>query len=157
MMNRREFLQGAAAVAAMLGTDAHWTRLAAQQKLTQDDLLKFEGVGNVSLIHLTDIHAHLTPVYFREPSVNLGVGEAKGLVPHISGAEFLKTYGIAPGTAEAYALTPVDFEALAKTYGRMGGLDRIATVVKSIRAARPDQTGDPQTTETDESASGVRQ
>ncbi len=139
-MNRREFLQAAAAAAAILGVDAGWSRLAAQQKLSQNDLLKFDAVGNVTIVHLTDIHAHLTPVYFREPSINLGVGDAKGQMPHISGSDFLKTYGIAPGSAEAYAMSSVDFEALAKAYGRMGGLDRIATVVKSIRSTRDANT-----------------
>lgn len=139
-MNRREFLQAAAAAAAILGVDAGWSRLAAQQKLSQNDLLKFDAVGNVTILHLTDIHAHLTPVYFREPSINLGVGDAKGQMPHISGSDFLKTYGIAPGSAEAYAMSSVDFEALAKAYGRMGGLDRIATVVKSIRSTRDANT-----------------
>ena len=73
---------------------------------------------------------------FREPSVNLGVGEAKGLVPHVAGTAFLDLYNIAPGSAAAYALTSDDFAALAKNYGRMGGLDRIATILKAIRAER---------------------
>ncbi len=138
-MNRREFLQVSAAAAALWGVGANWSRVAAQQRLTQDELLRFEDFGNVTIVHLTDIHAHLKPILFREPSINLGVGDAKGKVPHISGLEFLKSYGIEQGTASAYALSHVDFEALAKTYGRMGGMDRIATVVKSIRAAREDK------------------
>jgi sulfur-oxidizing protein SoxB len=138
-MNRREYLQATTAAAAIWGVDACWSRLAAQQKLAQDDILKFDNLGTVTLIHLTDIHAQLKPVYFREPSVNLGVGEARGQPPHITGADFLKTYGIAPGSADAYALSDQDFEALAKSYGRMGGLDRIATIVNSIRTARPGQ------------------
>ena len=76
------------------------------------------------------------PLLFREPSANLGIGEAKGLVPHVSGQALLDLYKIAPGSAAAYALTSVDFAALAKTYGRMGGLDRIATILKAIRAER---------------------
>jgi S-sulfosulfanyl-L-cysteine sulfohydrolase len=138
-MNRREFLQVSAAAAALWGVGANWSRVAAQQKLTQDELLRFEDFGNVTIVHLTDIHAHLKPIFFREPSINLGVGDAKGKVPHISGLEFLKSYGIDQGTASAYALSHVDFEALAKTYGRMGGMDRIATVVKSIRSSREDK------------------
>jgi S-sulfosulfanyl-L-cysteine sulfohydrolase len=138
-MNRREFLQVSAAAAAIWGIGANWSRVAAQQKLTQDELLRFEDFGNVTIVHLTDIHAHLNPILFREPSINLGVGDAKGKVPHISGIDFLKSYGIEQGTASAYALSHVDFEALAKTYGRMGGMDRIATVVKSIRSSREDK------------------
>jgi sulfur-oxidizing protein SoxB len=137
MLSRRDFLQVAAATAALLPGD--WTRALAQQRLTQDELLKFEPVGNVTLVHLADLHAQLVPVFFREPSDNLGVGEAKGLVPHVSGASLLDRYGIPPGSAAAYALTPADFTALARSYGRLGGLDRIATILKAIRADRGDR------------------
>ena len=115
-----------------------FSRLAAQQKLSQDDLLQFDTYGNVSLIHITDIHAQLKPIYFREPEINLGVGSALGQVPHVTGANFRKLYGIDDGSPSHYALTHNDFSALAKEYGRVGGLDRVATVVKSIRADRPD-------------------
>src|SRR5919112_1121742 len=137
MTSRREFLQAAAAMAAV--APAGWTRAFAQQRLTQDDLLRFDAIGNVTLVHLTDIHAQLVPVLFREPSVNLGVGDAKGKVPHVSGQALLELYKVAPGSPGAYALTPEDFVALARTYGRMGGLDRIATVVNAIRAERGDR------------------
>src|SRR5262245_10329025 len=138
MISRREFLQVAAATAALAPAD--WTRAFAQQRLTQADLLRFEPVGNVTLVHLTDIHAQLMPVLFREPSTNIGVGEARGKVPHITGREFLDLYKIPAGSAPAYALTSEDFTALAKSYGRLGGLDRIATVLKAIRAERADRT-----------------
>jgi sulfur-oxidizing protein SoxB len=138
MISRREFLQVAAATAAI--TPAGWTRAFAQQRLTQADLLRFEPVGNVTLVHLTDIHAQLMPVLFREPSTNIGVGEARGKVPHITGREFLDLYKIPAGSAQAYALAPEDFATLAKSYGRLGGLDRIATVLKAIRAERSDRT-----------------
>jgi sulfur-oxidizing protein SoxB len=138
MISRREFLQVAAATAAI--TPAGWSRSFAQQRLTQADLLRFEPVGNVTLVHLTDIHAQLMPVLFREPSTNIGVGEARGKVPHITGRAFLDLYKIPAGSASAYALTPEDFVTLAKSYGRLGGLDRIATVLKAIRAERSDRT-----------------
>jgi S-sulfosulfanyl-L-cysteine sulfohydrolase len=134
MFSRRDFLQVAAATMAI--APAGWTRALAQQRLTQDALLRFDPVGNVTLVHVADIHAQLLPVLFREPSVNLGAGEATGLVPHISGEAFLKHYGIASGSAAAYALTAMDFTALARSYGRLGGLDRIATILKAIRAER---------------------
>ena len=134
MISRRELLQvGAATAAAMAGLPP---RALAQQQLTQDELLKFDALGNVTLLHVADIHAQLLPVYFREPSVNLGVGEAKGLPPHVSGADFLKRFGIPERSAAAYALSSEDFEALARNYGRIGGLDRLATAVKAVRAAR---------------------
>ncbi|WP_377274069.1 thiosulfohydrolase SoxB [Rhizobium sp. R86522] len=139
MITRREFLQASMATSAIVGLSGfgNFSRLAAEQALTQEQLLEFEDFGNVTLIHITDIHAQLKPIWFREPEVNLGVGEAKGHVPHLTGSEFLKTFDIAAGSRDAYALTHEDFGALAKAYGRMGGMDRVATVVKSIRAARP--------------------
>lgn len=140
MISRRDFLQVGMAASALVGASGfgNWSRLAAQQMLSQDQLLNFETFGNVSLIHMTDIHAQLKPIYFREPEVNIGVGDNRGAVPHITGADFRKAYGIEDGSASHYALSYNDFSSLAKTYGRMGGLDRIATVVKAIRADRPD-------------------
>lgn len=140
MISRRDFLQAGMAASALVGASGfgNWSRLAAQQALTQDQLLQFDTFGNVSLIHITDIHAQLKPIYFREPEVNLGVGANKGHVPHITGADFRKLYGIEDGSPSAYALTYNDFTALAQTYGRMGGMDRVATVVNAIRAERPD-------------------
>ncbi|MGB8621544.1 MAG: thiosulfohydrolase SoxB [Paracoccaceae bacterium] len=116
----------------------NWSKLAAQQAMTQDDLLNFDSFGNVTLIHVTDIHGQLKPVWFREPEINIGVGAVNGVPPHVTGQDFLKMFDIAPGSPEAYALTYVDFVALAKAYGRMGGLDRIATVLNAIRADRPE-------------------
>ena len=141
MISRREFLMAAVAAGALTSGSGfgQWARLAAQQSLSQDDLLSFRPLGNVTLVHLTDIHAQLMPVYFREPSTNLGVGEVKGLPPHVTGEDFLKLYNLQPGSPEAYALTSVDFDSLSRAYGRMGGVDRIATVLKSIRAEREDR------------------
>jgi len=136
MISRRDFLQAGVAASAILGGGV-WTKVAAQQALTQDQLLEFDPLGNVTLIHITDIHAQLKPVYFREPSINLGVGEVNGLPPHVTGADFLKLFNMKPGTPEAYALTSEDFVSLAKGYGKMGGLDRCATVINAIRAERP--------------------
>jgi sulfur-oxidizing protein SoxB len=134
MLSRRDFLQVAVATAAILPQPS--TRALAQQRLTQDELLRFDPLGNVTLVHIADLHAQLLPVLLREPSVNIGVAEAKGLVPHIGGSDFLNLYGIAPGSPAAYALTALDFAALAVSYGRLGGLDRIATILKAIRAER---------------------
>jgi len=140
MISRRDFLQVGMAASAIVGASGfgNWARAAAQQTLTQDQLLEFETFGNVSLIHITDIHGQLKPIYFREPSVNIGVGENKGAVPHVTGADFRKLYGIADGSPSHYALSSGDFSSLAKGYGRVGGLDRVATVIKAIRADRPD-------------------
>ncbi len=138
MFSRREFLAAASAVSAILAATGggHIARALAQQKLTQADLLKPESFGNLTLLHFTDLHAQTRPVWFREPSINLGVGEVKGQPPHLTGDDFLKYYKITAGSPLAYALSSVDFVALAKTYGRMGGLDRLAAAIKSIRAER---------------------
>lgn len=140
MISRRDFLQATVAASAVIGASGvgNWSRLAAQQKLSQNDLLDFDTYGNVTLIHLTDIHAQLRPIWFREPDINIGVGQVNGLPPHVTGQDFLNLFGYKPGTPEAYALTYMDFVALAKGYGRMGGMDRVATVVNAIRSDRPE-------------------
>ena len=138
MLSRREFIQMAAVTGTMLGGLGNWNRLAAQQKMNMDDLLKFDAKGQVTLLHLTDIHAQLKPVYFRPPSENFGVGDYEGIPPHLVAEEFLTHFGIAPNTPLAYAHTMVDYVNLAQTYGRLGGLDRTATLIKSIRADRGD-------------------
>jgi sulfur-oxidizing protein SoxB len=139
MITRRELLQVGAATAALVAGSGDLTRAFAQQRLTQDELLKFDALGNVTLLHVTDIHGQLMPVYFREPSVNLGVGEARGQPPHLTGPDFLTRFGIPAKSAAAYAMTAEDFAALAKSYGKIGGLDRLATVVKKVRAERGDK------------------
>jgi S-sulfosulfanyl-L-cysteine sulfohydrolase len=137
MISRREFLQAAAATAAIVPVD--WARAFAQQRLRQDDLLAFEPLGNVTIVHVADLHAQLVPIYFREPSVNIGAGEARGRVPHLTDGALLDRYGIPRGSPFAHALSAEDFTALARAYGRMGGLDRIATVLAAIRAERGDR------------------
>jgi S-sulfosulfanyl-L-cysteine sulfohydrolase len=141
MISRRDFLHAAAAASAITAAAGlgPLAQAAAQQRLTQPEILRFDPLGTVTILHVTDIHAQLVPLYFREPSINLGVAEAKGLPPHLTDREFREYFRIAAGSAEAYALTSEDFAALAKNYGRMGGLDRIATIVKSIRAERGDK------------------
>jgi len=137
MISRRDFLQACMATSALIG-GASLSRLAAAQGLTEDALIDMPPTGNVTLIHVTDIHAQLRPIYFREPAINLGVGAAAGNPPHVTGKDFLKLYGIEAGSPGAYAMTSHDFAALAREYGRMGGMDRVAHVVKRIRAERPE-------------------
>jgi S-sulfosulfanyl-L-cysteine sulfohydrolase len=139
MITRREILQVGVATAALMAGGGGLTRALAQQRVTEAELLKFDALGNVTLLHVADIHGQLVPVYFREPSINLGVGAAKGQPPHLTGTDFLKHFGIPAKSAAAYALTSEDFSALAKSYGRIGGLDRLATVVKRVRAERGDK------------------
>lgn len=137
MVTRREFATAAAAAALLTGaTGGKLGRVAAQARLSEADLLQFAPLGNVTLVHFTDLHGQLMPLYFREPSINIGVGEARGRIPHLTGAEQRFAYNLTSKSPEAYALTAEDYEELAKAYGRMGGVDRIATVVKAIRAER---------------------
>jgi S-sulfosulfanyl-L-cysteine sulfohydrolase len=138
MISRREFLQATAAASAlMLGSGlGPLGRLAAQQRLTEADITRFDPLGTVTILYVADTHAQLMPLYFREPSVNLGVGEVKGLPPHLTDAEFRKYFDIAVGSADAYALTADDFVSLARNYGRMGGMDRISALINAVRAER---------------------
>ncbi len=142
MFNRRDILQfGAVAGLATTmssGFTGNLTRALAQQKMTQDDLLKFDSKGQITLLHFTDVHAQLKPIYFRPPDTNIGVGAFEGIPPHLVGKQFLSHFGLEPGSPYAYAHTMDDYLNLAKTYGKLGGLDRTATLVKSVRAERGD-------------------
>src|SRR5438874_1200359 len=129
-MTRREFIRVlAAATVAGFVLDR---RAAGADALY--DPPKF---GHVSLLHFTDCHAQLRPLYFREPSVNLGVGAAANRPPHLVGERLLRYFGIASGTREAHALTHLDFARAAAVYGRVGGFAHLATLVKRLRAGRP--------------------
>ena len=133
-MNRREFMQILAAAAAAGFALNSRSLLAAQGGDKLYDLPRF---GNVHLLHFTDCHAQLLPIWFREPNVNIGIGGALGKVPHIVGEKLLKAYGIKPGGIEAHAFTYLDFAQAAKTYGQVGGFAHLATLVKQLRAGRP--------------------
>ena len=133
-MTRREFLRLLAiAGAAGLPLDRP-SALAATSSGSLYDLRPF---GNVGLLHITDCHAQLLPTYFREPSVNIGVGAAWGKPPHLIGEALLERFGIEAGSADAYAFTCLDYVKAAKTYGKVGGFAHLATLVKKLRADRP--------------------
>jgi len=133
-------MQVTAATAAMFGATGGIGSASTKQKITQDQLLEFDSVGQVTLLNFTDIHAQLVPLYFREPSVNLGVGNVYGLPPHLTGKDFLKHFNIVAGTPEAYAFSSADFSTLASQYGRIGGLAHMATLINAIRAERPNNS-----------------
>ena len=134
-MRRREFLQAlCAAAVAGLPVDAARAADDADGERFYGALTPF---GNVALLHITDCHAQLEPVRFREPSVNLGVGGARGKPPHLVGESLLQHFGIAAGTREAHAFTYVDFERASRAYGAMGGFAHLATLVRRLRAERP--------------------
>ena len=134
-LSKREFLQvlGAASAAGLsLGRWADADAATAQRGLY--DLPQF---GNVSLLHMTDCHAQLLPVHFREPTVNIGIGSMQGQLPHLVGESLLKATGLKPGSAQAHAFTAIDFELAARRYGRIGGFAHLSTLVKQMKASRP--------------------
>jgi len=134
-VKRREFLQGlAAAAAAGLPIDVSRAADGLNGEHLYDALRPF---GNVGLLHITDCHAQLKPTRFREPSVNLGAGSARGKPPHLVGEALLRRFGIAPGTRAAHAFTHLDFERAARAYGAMGGFAHLSTLVKRLRSQRP--------------------
>lgn len=134
-LSKREFLQvlGAASAAGM-GLARYGDADAATAERGLYDLPRF---GNVSLLHMTDCHAQLLPIHFREPSVNLGVGAMAGQTPHQVGEHLLRAVGIRPGTALAHAFTYIDFEKAARRYGKVGGFAHLSTLVKRMKASRP--------------------
>ena len=134
-LDRREFLNVMAAGSAC-GMFAGFSSaaLAAAKGEKLYDIAKF---GNVSFLHFTDCHAQLTPVYFREPNVNLGLGVMNGRPPHFVGEEFLKFHKVPAKTALSHAFTYLDFEKAAHAYGKVGGFAHLATLVKKMRADRP--------------------
>lgn len=134
MINRREFLQ-VLSIAAAGGMGLSHNAVAAQQ--AAQDFYRKPGFGNVHFLHFTDSHAQLMPVYFREPSVNLGFGGALNQSPHIVGDHFLKKYGYAPGSPQAYAFTCLDFQNAARQYGKVGGFAHLSTLIRQLKVDRP--------------------
>jgi sulfur-oxidizing protein SoxB len=138
-LSRREFTQvlamaGAAGFALGRWADADAAQAAAA---LYDVPPPFKGPGAVSLLHFTDCHAQLKPIRFREPSVNLGLGNMQGRWPHRVGTALLREAGIAAGSPLAHAFTHLDFAAASRRYGKVGGFAHLATLVKRLRASRP--------------------
>ena len=132
-LNRREFLQilAAAGMAGLLPTPLRAQLSAAAE------LYDLPAFGNVSLLHITDCHAQLLPMYYREPDTNLGIGTMQGKPPHLVGEQYLKYYGLKPNSVQAYAFTAVDFAQAAHTYGQVGGFAHLKTLLDQLRAQRP--------------------
>ena len=133
-MTRREFMQVLAAAAATGFALDSKSALAGNAPAGYYDVPAF---GNCSLMHITDCHAQLLPVYFREPNVNLGVGDAVGKVPHLVGDHLLKHFNIKRNSIDAHAFTYLDFEAASRTYGKVGGFAHLKTLVDRVRSQRP--------------------
>ncbi len=135
-VTRRDFLK----LLTIAGGIATTSRAGFPAATSPERLLEFQSLGNVTLLHITDTHATLLPVYYREPDTLIEVGEWKGKAPYLTGAEFLKSYGFGRGSPEAYAYTYLDFPRLAAQFGKMGGYAHLATLIKQIRAERAGKT-----------------
>ncbi|MBT3043277.1 MAG: thiosulfohydrolase SoxB [Candidatus Thiodiazotropha sp. (ex Codakia orbicularis)] len=131
-ISRREFLRlmGLAGAAGMMPSSVF-----AAKKLPAD-LYEVPQFGNLSLLHITDTHAQLNPIYFREPNVNLGIGYAFNKAPHLVGKRLLDHFGVAPGSIEAHAFSYLDFDAAAGKYGKVGGFAHLKTLIQRIRDDR---------------------
>jgi S-sulfosulfanyl-L-cysteine sulfohydrolase len=127
-IRRRDFLKLSATAALAGGVP----RLA--RAVDTPSIYEIERFGNARVLHLTDTHAQLKPVYFREPSVNIGIGEMQGRPPHLVGKAFLDRFGISPDSADAYAFTSIEFEKSAQRFGKLGGFAHLKTLVDHLRA-----------------------
>jgi S-sulfosulfanyl-L-cysteine sulfohydrolase len=126
-IRRRDFLK-MTGTAALTGGLPRLARAA-----DSGGVYDLERFGNARILHLTDTHAQLLPVYFREPSVNIGIGEMKGRPPHLVGRTFLDHFGIRPDSADAYAFTSIDFEKSAARFGKLGGFAHLKTLIDRLR------------------------
>jgi sulfur-oxidizing protein SoxB len=132
-LNRREFvrLMGLAGAAGML------PRLDLRAGDDGSAMYDAPAFGNARILHISDCHAQLNPVYFREPSVNIGVGEARGKAPHLVGEYLLQHFGIRQRSIDAHAYTYLNFTEAARVYGKVGGFAHLATLVNKMRAEAP--------------------
>lgn len=137
-LSRREFLNMLAiAGAAGIVLPGCSTMAKRSRAMHPADLYEIPAYGNVSLLHFTDCHAQLMPIWFREPNINLGIGSMRGNPPHLVGESFLKHFAVEPNSASAYSYTHLNFVEAARQYGKVGGFAHLATLIKKIRAQRP--------------------
>jgi len=136
-MDRRDFLR-LLGIGAIAGSAAGVSpRGGSARAAGLEGMYDIPSFGNARLLHMADCHAQLLPVYFREPNVNIGVGDRKGKMPHIVGEAFLEATGIQPGTPEAHAFTYLNFEAECRRLGKVGGFAHLSTLVRKMRAEGP--------------------
>src|ERR1700753_2820306 len=126
-IRRRDFLKISGA-AALSGGLIRTTRAA-----DNPSIYDVERCGHARILHMTDTHAQLQPVFFREPSVNIGIGEMAGKPPHLVGKAFLDRFGIKPDSADAYAFTFLDFDKAAARFGKLGGFAHLKTLIDQLR------------------------
>ena len=133
--SRREWLSwlGAASLAQMPLAQA----MAWEKGKAFSALYDIKRLGQVSFLHMTDCHAQLLPQYFREPSINIGVGESANRLPHLVGEPLLAQLGVKRGSPEAHAFSHLDFVDAAKRYGATGGFAHLRTLIQHLKASRP--------------------
>ena len=131
-INRRDFMK----MVGSAGASGFLPLTATAKFNAPKDLYETPNFGNVTFMHITDTHAQLNPIYFREPSINIGLGNAFGKPPHLVGYKLLEKYGIKPGSAEAHAFTYLNFSKESEKYGKVGGFAHLATLIKRVRAER---------------------
>jgi len=125
-MNRREFLQ--------FLTAGYMAGLVKPLHGSTRVNYNIKPFGNLRLIHLTDTHAQLDPMYFREPNYNLGVGKNKNMPPHLVGKKLLDYYSINSDLIK-YAYTHLNFNEHAKVFGKFGGYAYLKTIVDILKDA----------------------
>ena len=144
-ISRREFLHMLAIASASginlagcdSGSDTQKQAKGVKNIKEPGNLYEVPAFGNVSLMHYTDCHAQLQPVYFREPNINIGVGSMQGQPPHLVGEALLKHYGIPAGGPLAHANTYLDYVEAARLFGKVGGFAHLSSLVKTLRGQRP--------------------
>jgi sulfur-oxidizing protein SoxB len=142
-ISRRDFLQFAGALGLLSATGTNlFAGEAAKEKiknLSFSDIVDFKAKGKVSLLHICDLHAHIKPLYWREPSTLISAKNLVGTPGFICGDSFLDYYGVKEGTVDQYFDTHNDFSALAKKFGKMGGISHMKPMIDHVRKERGDK------------------
>lgn len=107
--------------------------------ISASTLMDMKPVGNVSILHICDLHAHLKPLYWREPSTLISAPELVGNPGFICGKNFMNYYGVKDDSLDAYFDTYLNFDELAKKFGKMGGVAHIKTIANEVRRDRGEQ------------------
>ncbi|MBE0514238.1 thiosulfohydrolase SoxB [Sulfurimonas sp.] len=134
-ISRRDFMHICAIFGIGAATSATAAPIMASQ-ISLKDIYAFKDTGNFTLLHMCDLHAHLKPLYWREPSTLISAPNLTGTPGFLCGESFAKHYGLEPSSLDAYFDTHVDFETLAKKFGKMGGVAHIKTVLDYVRKTR---------------------
>jgi len=136
-ISRRDFMHiaaifGLGAVAGGCATGS----VKTPAQISLKDIYAFNSMGNFTLLHMCDIHAHIKPLYWREPSTLISAPNLVGTPGFLCGEAFAKHYGLEPSSLDAYFDTHMDFDTLAKKFGKMGGIAHMKTYLDQVRAER---------------------